>query len=180
MPLIDHDDIQAEENRRREVAVKAGASPRATKYEPSPLKDMIAKDVAGRESDASNEFAEYKKNTPLPGYNFVSTALAYKSAEEVIEANKNAMDAAKDEAKTQAQLQKEAKENEMKITRTATGQPKVENGKEVDTLQEPSSNDDKVLDVPTVVNAPKTSGTTNPSPIGSGDAKASVAHKDNK
>ena len=178
MPLIDHDDIQAAENRRREVAVKAGASPRATKYEHSPLKEMIAKDVAGRESDSADEFAEYQKNTPLPGYNFVSTQLAFKSAEEVIASNKEAMKAAVDESKMNADLQKEAAKNELKITRTSTGQPKMQGGVEVEPLQGRTETDG-IVETPKVI-SPKTSGTANPSPTGSGDARASQAKTDNK
>lgn len=176
MPLIDFDDIQAQLNREREVKVKAGASPRATKYEDSPLKDMVAKAVEHASPDVADEFAEYQKNNPLPGYNFVSTQLASKTTEEVIAANKEAIKASKDDAEEQKKLQAEAAENELKITRTSTGQPKVENGKEVTPLQEPTDTDKGVFDI----TGPKSTTTANPSPIGSGDAKSSQAAKDNK
>lgn len=178
MPLIDTNDIQAEENRRREVAVKAGASPRATKYEDSELKRMIQKAVEEQIPAVADEFAEYKKNVPLPGYNFVSTANSFKPAEDVIADAKAAAKEMQKEANLQSRLQKEAAENEMKITRTSTGQPKVENGEEQQTLQPAIDSEKAVLDVkPT--NTPKTGSTTNPSPVGSGDPKAAAAPKDN-
>ncbi len=176
MPLIDFDDIQAQINREREVAVKAGASPRATKYEDSPLKQMVAKAVEESTPSVAEEFAEYQKNTPLPGYNFVSTQNAFRKTEEVIQANKEAIEASKEDAEEQKRLQKEAKENEDKITRTSTGQPKVVNGEEVTPLQEVDKEEKGVFDV----TGPKSSTTPNPSPVGSGDAKSSQASKDNK
>lgn len=181
MPLIDFDDIQAEENRRREVAVKAGASPRATKYEDSPLKQMVAEAVAESIPAVAEKFAEYKKNTPLPGYNFVSTASSFKAAEQVIEDSKKAAEDSQDEADEHKRLIQEAKENEMKITRTSTGQPKVEAGVEVTPLQAQEKDENK-KGVQKIVEstAPKTSGTQNPSPLGSGDARATAAVTDNK
>lgn len=180
MALIDFNDIQAQENRRREVAVKAGASPRATKYEHSPLKEMLQELVEEATPAVADKLADYQKNTPLPGYNFVSTGLAFKTVEDTIKDSKEAIKVAQDEAKNNEKLQKEARENEMKITRTSTGQPKVENGENVETLQEPTDPDKAVHNVVTPETTPKTAVNPNPSPVGSGDPRAAAAPKDNK
>ena len=112
---LDFDDIQAAENRRREVAVLQGASPRATKYEDSPLKQMIGKYAKETLPEVAKEFAEYQRTTALQGYNFVSGIQdeeSFKKAQEQME-------------KLEDQLA-EANENEFKVTDTSTGLPRPE------------------------------------------------------
>lgn len=112
---LDFDDVQAEENRRREVKVLAGASPRATKYEPSPLKDMILGYAKETRTSAQDELGDYKKNTALPGYNFVASQEDVDSAKELREERERIED-----------LVEEANEHEYEVTDTSTGLPKAE------------------------------------------------------
>ena len=163
MALIDFDDIQAAENRRREVAVKAGASPRDTKYEPSIYKDMIVEYVKEAEPKVSEDFTDLQKEVALPGYNFGATL---EDAAKLTESKEGGSRSAEEEAEEYLRLQEESKENEMKVTRTGTGQPKVdESGNVVEPLQ-PS-----IPDAPTHQPASKS---TNVSAAGSGDARAAA------
>ena len=162
MALIDFDDIQAAENRRREVAVKAGASPRDTKYEPSIYKDMIVEYVKEAEPSVSNEFTDLQKEVALPGYNFGATLEDAAKLTESKEGERGR--SAEEEAEEFTRLQEESKENEMKVTRTGTGQPKVdENGNVVEPLQ-------PMVPTPTL----GSSKSTNVSAAGSGDARAAA------
>lgn len=167
--MIDHDDIQAEENRRREVAVKAGASALATKYEDSPYKKLIAETVEEMTPSTEGEFKELLKNDPKPGYNFVAASTLTRSADEIIAANKEAISKTNQEDKELVKLQEEARKNEPHITTTDTNQPKVVDGEVQDTLQDNEGSGIK----------PSESGTvkpnSNPSPLGSGDARATAA-----
>ena len=115
---LDFDDIQAAENRRREVAVLQGASPRATKYEHSELKQMIGEYAEESLTKVADRFHEYQESHPLPGYNFVTAAMS--------EADQKAAKEAREQQKKLEDLLLEANENEFKVTDTSTGLPRPE------------------------------------------------------
>lgn len=160
MALIDFDDIQAAENRRREVAVKAGESPRDSKYAASVYKDQIAEYVKEAEPEVSEEFTKTQQETKLPGYNFGATA---EDAAKLSESKEKPRTAEEDAAEMERLLQ-ESKDNELKVTRTATGQPKIdEDGNPVSPIQGPAPEQQK-----------SGSKTTQVSAAGSGDARAAA------
>lgn len=175
MALIDFDDIQAEENKRREAAVKAGASAVQTKYEDSPLKQLIKDYVEEASPSVSNEFKELVQNTALPGFNFVPPTVFNPSAEDIKKNAEELRKASDEEAETQARLQKEAKDNELKITSTSTGQPKVDKSGNV---VEPLQSDSRDISETTNDGGTKSTNVVNPSPVGSGDARAAAAATD--
>jgi len=117
---FDFDDIQAAENRRKEVAVRAGASPRAERYADSPLKKIMREYFDETHTKAEDKAREYIESHPLPGYNFVSN---------FGEDDKDGKKAAEEAKKASEELQKlmeEANKNEYKVTDTSTGLPKPE------------------------------------------------------
>ena len=119
---FDFDDIQALENRRKEVAVLAGASPRAERYRDSPLKQMMRKYFEETKTKVEDEVREYAETHPLPYYNFVSQTNPEPDKEEYDRQQKENKEA----ADKQADLMEEANENEYKVTDTSTGLPKAE------------------------------------------------------
>ena len=121
--LFDFDDIQAAENRRKEAAVRAGASPRAERYADSPLNRLKTKYFEETKSKVEDEVREYIEEHPLPGYNMVSTAPSWEHSEE--DGKKQAKEA-KEAAEKQQKMMEEANENEYKVTDTSTGLPKAE------------------------------------------------------
>ena len=122
--LFDFDDIQAAENRRKEVAVRAGASPRAERYADSPLKKLKEEYLMKEtHSPIEDKVREYVESNPLPGYNFVSTSPSWEHSEED---SKKALEEAKKAAEEQQKMMEEANENEYKVTDTSTGLPKAE------------------------------------------------------
>ena len=125
---VDFDDIQAVENRRREVAVLAGASPRATKFEPSPLKDMIVEYIEENQPEVSEKFADYQRETGFPGYNFTVTD-QYGTGENNKELkslrSQNQERDIVEERNAAVTLEEEARQNEYNITDTSTGLPKT-------------------------------------------------------
>lgn len=116
--LFDFDDIQAAENRRKEAAVRAGASPRAERYADSPLNRLKTKYFEETRTKVEDEVREYIEEHPLPGYNFVSGLTT--------EEQKKSADEAKKAAEQQRKMMEEANENEYKVTDTSTGLPKAE------------------------------------------------------
>lgn len=121
---FDFDDIQALENRRKEVAVLGGSSPRVERYRDSPLKKLMREYFAETHTKVEDKFREYAESHPLPYYNFVSATNPVDD-----EDNKDyekQQKEAKEAADKQADLLKEANENEYKVTDTSTGLPKAE------------------------------------------------------
>lgn len=161
--MINNDDIQAEENKRREVAVKAGDSAIRTKYEHSPYKELQLKLAEQNPNvEVEKEFGELVSKDPKPGFNFVPPISSLVTVDEIKDKRDEFTEAAKAEEKNQRDLQKKAAENELKVTGTSTGQPKVPNA---DLVQEPSK--PVAGDI-----GGKSTELVNPSPAGSGDAKS--------
>ena len=178
---VDFDDMQAAENRRREVAVLAGASPRATKYEDSEIKQIIGEYARETLTDAAEKFLEQQKDFALPGYNMVSVG---PGNEEDAKKNAEALDQLAD-------LAEEGRKNEYKVTDTSTGLPKQEpvltdEQKEAKEKREKVAADRRKIEKEArdkqIKNQPKVEVKTptsnlNPSPIGSGDVRAAAAAK---
>jgi len=119
---FDFDDIQAAENRRKEIAVLGGSSPRVERYRDSPLKKMRREYLEEQKSGVEDKFRDYVETHPLPFYNFVSDA----NPEADQEAYDKQQKANKEAADKSADLLEEANENEYKVTDTSTGLPKAE------------------------------------------------------
>jgi hypothetical protein len=118
--MYDVNDICAMENRRQEVAVKAGVALRVAKAEPSVFKDMQVKWFEEFYPEVATEFGELLKTTEFPGYNWGATLhdVAKLSAEQ---------QATPEEIEAElARLAEESEANELQVTRTGTGQPKVD------------------------------------------------------
>lgn len=182
---LDFDDIQAEENRRREAAVLAGASPRATKYEHSELKEMIGEYIKESTPEVAQKFAEYKRDTAVPGYNWNATV------GQDSEAAEQQRKEFQEESKRRADLMEQAEENEYEVTDTSTGLPKAEpvlsdeeresRQKRKDALKKQREKEEKFLadqgkqtKATKKEYASKPSG-VNPSPVGSGDPRSAQA-----
>ena len=163
--MIDWDDIQAQETRRREVEVKAGRSAIETKYEDSVYKELIRETKDELSPSTEEEFKDTVQNDPMPGYNMVSPD-PIQHHKDKIEATKKAVKEQEKESQRLAKLQQEAAENELKVTRTATGQPKVDSsGKEVEPIQNSDDNPNPSANPAKGTEAPKTdskSGSNNP------------------
>ena len=84
---------------------------------------------------------------------------------------------AQEEEDLQARLQKEAKDNELKVTSSSTGKPKLDKDGNV---VEPLQSDSKDISETTDDGGTKSTNVVNPSPVGSGDARAAAAASDNK
>jgi len=129
--MIDVNDIAAMESRRQEVAVRAGVSVRVAKAEKSVFKDLQVKWLEGfYPIEVNREFGELLKNTEFPGYNFGATLadVAKLSAEQ--QATPEEIQAEID------RLAAESAAHELQVTRTGTGQPKVdESGNVVPPIQ---------------------------------------------
>jgi hypothetical protein len=119
---FDFDDIQALENRRKEIAVLGGSSPRVERYRDSPLKKLMREYFDETHTKVEDKVREYAETHPLPYYNFVSDA----NPEPDQEAYNKSQKDAKEAADKQAELLEEANENEYKVTDTSTGLPKAE------------------------------------------------------
>jgi len=137
---FDFDDIQALENRRKEVAVLAGASPRAERYRDSPLKKLVREYFKETETKTEEKVRKYAESHPLPGYNFVSSI----DPDDEKEISDKATKEAKEAADAQAALMEEANANEYKVTDTSTGLPKAQ----------PVIEDEDVVPVKVVTSAP--------------------------
>ncbi len=183
--MIDNDTIQAEENKRRESEVRGGRSAIETKYEESPYKDLQIKLAQDNPNMAvAEEFRELTTNDPKPGFNFVAPSRA-STADEIKTKNREFNQAAKEEEKNMLELQKEGKENELKVTRTSTGQPKVdESGNVVVPLQSDSDENENPAAHPSESNtikgssdSDKSGSKSNISPAGSGDVNSLGAVK---
>jgi hypothetical protein len=119
---FDFDDIQAAENRRKEIAVLGGSSPRVERYRDSPLKKMMREYFEETKTKTEPKFREYVESHPLPYYNFVSDA----NPEADQDAYNKRQKENKEAADKSADLLEEANENEYKVTDTSTGLPKAE------------------------------------------------------
>jgi hypothetical protein len=129
--MIDVNDMMAAENRRQEIAVRAGVSIRQVKAEPSKFKELQVKWLeAFFPLEVGREFGELMKKTKFPGYNFGATLhdVADLSPEQTAT-----------EEEIQAEIDRLAAESaahELQVTRTSTGQPKVdESGNVVPPIQ---------------------------------------------
>jgi hypothetical protein len=128
--MYDVNDICGMENRRQEVAVRAGVALRVAKAEPSIFKDMQVKFFEQIAPEVMKEFGEKLQDTKFPGYNFGATLhdVAKLSAEQ--QASEEEIAAELD------RLAAESAANELQVTRTSTGQPKVdESGNVVPPIQ---------------------------------------------
>ena len=129
--MIDVNDMMAAENRRQEVAARAGVSIRAIKAEPSVFKELQVKWLEGfYPMEVNREFGKVLAETKFPGYHFNATlndvaklAPEQQATEEEIQAEID-------------RLQAESIANELQVTRTGTGAPKVdESGNVVPPIQ---------------------------------------------
>jgi hypothetical protein len=129
--MIDVNDMMAAENRRQEVAVRAGISVRQVKAEPSIFKELQVKWLeAFYPMEVNREFGKILAETKFPGYNWGATLhdIAKLSPEQQAT-----------EEEIQAEIERLAAEsaaNELQVTRTGTGAPKVdESGNVVPPIQ---------------------------------------------
>jgi len=128
----DVNDIIAVEAHRQLLEVKAGASIREVKRQPSIWKELAKKYVEEDEPEAYREFMEKMKTTKMPLRNFGATM------EDVVNASEPEVkpQTAEEEAAEMERLLAESIENELKVTRTGTGAPKVdESGNVVPPIQ---------------------------------------------
>lgn len=119
---FDFDDIQAAENRRKEIAVLGGSSPRVERYRQSPLKKLMREYFEETKTDVEDKVRDYVEKHPLPYYNFVSQANPEPDENEYQKQQKEAKEA----ADKSADMLEEANNNEYKVTDTSTGLPKAE------------------------------------------------------
>jgi hypothetical protein len=128
----DVNDIIAVEAHRQLVAVQGGASIRAVKAERSIWKEIAKRYVEEDQPEAYTEFTEKLKTTKMPLRNFGATA---QDAEQASEPEVKPLTPEEESAELE-RLLAESIENELKVTRTATGAPKVdEYGNVVQPLQ---------------------------------------------
>ena len=147
--MYDVNDICGMENRRQEVAVRAGVALRVAKAEPSIFKDMQVKFFEQIAPEVMKEFGEKLQDTKFPGYNFGATLhdVAKLSAEQ--QASEEEIAAELD------RLAAESAANELQVTRTSTGQPKVdESGNVVPPVQSETPEADATKKTPPVAKAP--------------------------
>lgn len=129
--MIDVNDMMAAENRRQEVAVRAGVSIRQVKAEPSKFKELQVKWLeAFFPLEVGREFGELMKKTKFPGYNFGA------SLQDVADLSPEQQATEEEIAAEIARLEAESIANELQVTRTGTGAPKVdESGNVVPPIQ---------------------------------------------
>jgi hypothetical protein len=128
----DVNDIVAVEAHRQLLEVKAGASIRAVKAQPSIWKEIAKRYVEEDQPDAYDEFTEKLKTTKMPLRNFGATL------QDVADASEPEVKplTAEEEAAEMERLLAESIENELKVTRTGNGAPKVdESGNVVPPIQ---------------------------------------------
>ena len=131
--MPDVNDIVAVEAHRQLLAVKAGESIREVKRQPSIWKELAKDYVEEDQPKAYQEFMEKLRTTKMPLRNFGATM------EDVVKASEPEVkpQTAEEEAEEMERLLAESIENEMKVTRTGTGAPKVdESGNVVTPLQD--------------------------------------------
>ena len=109
---FDLDDLRAAENRRKEAAVRAGASPRAERYAMSPIKELMVEYDKRNHSPEEEKLQEYLNEHPIPGYNMTTEDPKDRDRSEKAQEDLN-------------KLLEEANENEWDVTDTSTGLPKV-------------------------------------------------------
>jgi len=129
--MIDVNDMMAAENRRQEIAVRAGVSIRAVKAEPSIFKELQVKWLeAFFPMEVNREFGKVMAETKFPGYNFGATL------QDIAKLTPEQQHTEEEAIAEWNQLLADSVENELKVTRTSTGQPKVdESGNVVPPIQ---------------------------------------------
>ena len=129
--MIDVNEICAMENRRQEVAVRAGVSIRTVKAEDSIFKKLQVKWLeAFFPVEVNHEFTDVLKDTKFPGYNFGATL------QDIAKLTPEQQHTEEEAIAEWNQLLADSVENELKVTRTSTGQPKVdESGNVVPPIQ---------------------------------------------